>query len=69
MLVNLSKREIDSLCEFISYNNDIDNELDKIYDKLTGIVRSCECSAQGSDSDYAKSVDYLVNSMNKSHEN
>ena len=37
MLVDLTKKELKALCEFISYNNDIDKELDAIYDKLGGI--------------------------------
>ena len=32
MLVDLTKQELQSLCEFIAYNNDIDKEIDAIYD-------------------------------------
>ena len=41
MLVDLTKKELKALCEFISYNNDIDKELDAIYDKLGGISNAC----------------------------
>ena len=41
MLVDLTKQELQSLCEFIAYNNDVDKEIDAIYDKLGGIVRAC----------------------------
>ena len=37
------KKELKALCEFISYNNDIDKELDAIYDKLGGISNACTC--------------------------
>ena len=43
MLVDLTKQELQSLCEFIAYNNDIDKEIDAIYDKLDGIVKACTC--------------------------
>ena len=43
MLVDLTKKELKALCEFISYNNDIDKELDAIYDKLGGISNACTC--------------------------
>ena len=43
MLIDLSKKELQSLCEFIAYNNDVDKEMDAIYDKLGGIVRACTC--------------------------
>ena len=43
MLVDLTKKELQSLCDFIAYNNDIDKEIDAIYDKLGGISRSCTC--------------------------
>jgi hypothetical protein len=43
MLVDLSKEELRSLCEFISYNNDIDKEIDLIYDKLKRISIACTC--------------------------
>ena len=43
MLVDLSKKELQSLCEFIAYNNDVDKEMDAIYDKLGGIVKACTC--------------------------
>ena len=49
MLVNLSKREIHSLRELIAYNNDIDDELDEIYDKLSSIVAACTCKEQNED--------------------
>ena len=49
MLVNLSKRQIHLLREFIAYNNDIDHELDEIYDKLSGIVAACTCKEQNED--------------------
>ena len=49
MLVNLSKREIHSLREFIAYNNDIDHELNEIYDKLSDIVAACTCKEQNED--------------------
>ena len=41
MLVELSKKELQSLCEFITYNNDIDKEIENIYDKLKGISIAC----------------------------
>lgn len=47
MLVDLTKKELISLCEFISYNNDVDKEIDAIYDKLGGIVKACTCKEQG----------------------
>jgi len=28
---------------FIAYNNDIDKEIDAIYDKLGGISKACTC--------------------------
>ena len=43
MLVDLSKKELQSLCEFITYNNDIDKEIDNIYDKLKSISIVCTC--------------------------
>lgn len=43
MLVDLTKKELQSLCDFIAYNNDIDKEIDAIYDKLGGIAKSCTC--------------------------
>tara|TARA_A100001388_G_C28727964_1_gene479970 strand:+ start:133 stop:276 length:144 start_codon:yes stop_codon:yes gene_type:complete len=43
MLVELSKKELQSLCEFITYNNDIDKEIENIYDKLKGISIACTC--------------------------
>ena len=43
MLVELSKKELQSLCEFITYNNDIDKEIESIYDKLKGISIACTC--------------------------
>ena len=43
MLVELSKKELQSLCEFITYNNDIDNDIDNISDKLKGISIACTC--------------------------
>ena len=43
MLVDLTKKELQSLCDFIAYNNDVDKEIDAIYDNLGGIVRSCTC--------------------------
>ena len=46
MLVNLSKDQIESLCDFIAYNNDIDKDIDVIYDKLKSISNSCECKSQ-----------------------
>ena len=49
MLVNLSKRQIHLLREFIAYNNDNDHELDEIYDKLSGIVAACTCKEQNED--------------------
>ena len=33
MLVDLTKKELQTLCEFIAYNNDIDKEIDAIYEK------------------------------------
>ena len=43
MLVELSKKELQSLCEFITYNNDIDKEIEHIYDKLKSISIACTC--------------------------
>ena len=47
MLVDLTKKELQSLCDFIAYNNDVDKEIDAIYDKLGGIVMACTCKEQG----------------------
>ena len=43
MLEKKTKKELQSLCEFITYNNDIDKEIDNIYDKLKGISIACTC--------------------------
>jgi len=43
MLVDLTKKELQTLCEFIAYNNDIDKEIDAIYEKLGGISKACTC--------------------------
>ena len=43
MLVDLTKKELQSSCDFIAYNNDIDKEIDAIYDKLGGIAKACTC--------------------------
>ena len=42
MLVDLTKEELITLCDFISHNA-INKEIDPIYDKLNTIKNACTC--------------------------
>ena len=73
MLVNLSKDEMSLILHYLEKasvsmsDTEADAKFLSIFEKFEGILESCECQAQtDSDSDYAKSVDHLVNSMEQS---
>ena len=51
MLINLSKRQITVLSEFLDFANQkqivhYDPEIDEINQQLHGIIGACECQAQ-----------------------
>jgi len=51
MLINLSKRQITVLSEFLDFANQkqivhYDHEIDEINQQLRGIMGACECQAQ-----------------------
>ena len=67
MLVNLTKKQISLLLTALSNSDPMQQQQQTLFNQLSGILESCECQDQtDSDSDYAKSVDHLVNSMEQS---
>ena len=67
MLVNLTKKQISLLLTALSNSDPMQQQQQTLFNQLSGVLESCECQAQkDSDSDYAKSVDHLVNSMEQS---